>query len=356
MRDKPAGRLRPTAGLRLRAYAAACCVALLLALWAARFAASDVYPATVAQAQGWRARTPEAAAAAREAPLRATSVQLVVSRFSGNLSWVPGLVELMGVTEVTIYCKVRPSRAAAEFSRGRAALTPPRRQNAEAPPAAVPCTHVLPNVGNEGHTYLHHIVLHWETLPELLLLLPDTVEYGDKLKTWRRLKRSLAAHGGAIYYADDFTPVSGLRFVANWFNERFYGVNFPCRDHRRGGTDCVYFGHTDGVNPTGSLTPAQPSDWIEWLDAHLEGTRRFQIARCGWGNRGMVVVSRAAIRGHSKQFYANLVSQLERDVFPMAGMFVERLWRRMFLCSNMAAGGEGRGRRRRGGWAGGSAG
>ena len=75
----------------------------------------------VAQAQGWRARTPEAAAAAREAPRQARSIQLVVSRFSGNLSWVPGLVEMLGITEVTIYCKVRGATDASVFALRRRA-------------------------------------------------------------------------------------------------------------------------------------------------------------------------------------------------------------------------------------------
>jgi hypothetical protein len=61
-------------------------------------------------------------------------------------------------------------------------------QNPRAQTAVIGCSHTLPNVGNEGHTYLHHIVQHWDTLPDLLILLPDTVEYGDKLKTWRRVK------------------------------------------------------------------------------------------------------------------------------------------------------------------------
>ncbi len=55
----------------------------------------------------------------------------------------------------------------------------------------MPCTHSLPNVGNEGHTYLWHLAQNWEALPDLLLFLPDTVEYGDKLKTWRRVKARL---------------------------------------------------------------------------------------------------------------------------------------------------------------------
>ena len=85
----------------------------------------------------------------------------------------------------------------------------------------MPCTHSLPNVGNEGHTYLWHVTRRWDELPDLLLLLPDTVEYGDKLKTWRRLQRRLEAHGPTIYYADDFSPITGFRFAINWLNERF---------------------------------------------------------------------------------------------------------------------------------------
>jgi hypothetical protein len=77
------------------------------------------------------------------------------------------------------------------------------------------------------------------------------------------------------------------------------------------------------------------------MDLHLGGTTRRQMARCGWGNRGMVVVSRAAVRAHALAFYDNILQQLSQDVFPMAGMFMERLWRRVFLCSNMALGGEG---------------
>ena len=154
-------------------------------------------------------------------------------------------------------------------------------------------------------------------------------------------QRNLEAHGREIYYADDHTPVTGFKFFLNFMNEIFYGYNFPCKDHRRGGRECVYFGHTDGVNPSGRLVPAQPPDFLEWMQAHLGGTTRRQMARCGWGNRGMVVVSRAAVGSHPKAFYQNLLAQLSDDVFPMAGMFLERLWRRVFLCSAMQPGGEG---------------
>ncbi len=87
--------------------------------------------------------------------------------------------------------------------------------------------------------------------------------------------------------------------------------------------------------------PAQPPDFLEWMQQHLFGTTRRQMARCGWGNRGMIVVSRAAVRSHALPFYQNILEQLSSDVFPMAGMFMERLWRRVWLCSAMAPGGQG---------------
>lgn len=108
--------------------------------------------------------------------------------------------------------------------------------------------------------------------PPLQLFLPDTVEYGDKLKTWRRFKASAASASphpsasnatlsqlllllcphrphippaiptdairvtvrlsaqrnlekfrGEIYYADDWTPITGFRYTLNFLNMIFYG-------------------------------------------------------------------------------------------------------------------------------------
>jgi hypothetical protein len=81
--------------------------ALLFACWAASWAGRLVYPARMHQAALWRPQTEAAAAALVDAPRVAKTVELVISRFSGNLSWVPGVVELLGVTNVVVYCKVR---------------------------------------------------------------------------------------------------------------------------------------------------------------------------------------------------------------------------------------------------------
>ena len=158
----------------------------------------------------------------------------------------------------------------------------------------------------------------------------------------RRAQGNLARFGGHIYYADDHTPITAFKWVLNFLNEVFYGYNFPCVDTRRGGEDCTYFGHTDGANTDGRLAPATPPDFLDWMWLHMRSTRR-DMARCGWGNRGMLAASRAAVHKHPLGLYEGLLAQLSRDVFPTAGMFMERLWRRVFLCSRAGELGAGAG-------------
>ena len=50
-----------------------------------------------------------------------------------------------------------------------------RVQASDAPPPAVPCSASLPNVGNEGHSYLHHMATRHASLAPLTLFLPDTL-------------------------------------------------------------------------------------------------------------------------------------------------------------------------------------
>jgi len=79
---------------------------LLAFLYASLWWSAFVFPATVSHASQWKSRTQGATLALQTAPVVATSVGLVVARFSGNLSWVPAIQQLMHVTETTVYCKV----------------------------------------------------------------------------------------------------------------------------------------------------------------------------------------------------------------------------------------------------------
>ncbi len=101
--------------------------AFFLACWAASWVGELVFPTTVQQAALWKPRTAAAAAALVGAPQSAQSVELVISRFSGNLSWVAGVVALLNVDKVTVYCKAR-ARVVASQGGGV-----PRRRCEDAP-------------------------------------------------------------------------------------------------------------------------------------------------------------------------------------------------------------------------------
>jgi hypothetical protein len=60
---------------------------------------------------------------------------------------------------------------------------------------------------------------------------------------------------------------------------------------------------------------------------------RLHQLRCGWSFRGVFAASSASIRKHRPGFYANLEEQLGVAVFPVAGMYMERMWRRILLCA-----------------------
>ena len=86
------------------------------------------------------------------------------ARYKADLQWLVPIAAMLNAS-VTVYCK---------------------SPNASA--TAYPCAQELPNVGNEGHTYLWHITRNYHQLARLTVFLPDTATYGDKLKTWRRFR------------------------------------------------------------------------------------------------------------------------------------------------------------------------
>lgn len=89
------------------------------------------------------------------------AVQLVVSRYADDLAWLGGVAALLNAS-VRVYCKSDGGGG------GEAATRPP-------PPPLATCDVLLPNVGNEGHSYLSHVVDRYESLADITVFLPDTL-------------------------------------------------------------------------------------------------------------------------------------------------------------------------------------
>ena len=196
-------------------------------------------------------------------------------------------------------------------------------------------------MGNEGHSYLHHMVVRYSSLAPITVFLPDTVWNDPTLQkphythdVVTAVRASTAT--GHFRFADFHWPDNWLRFAHSRVKELVQGFKFPCADRNRGSKQCRWDG-TSGANPqAGVLAPAEPNDFVEWMRLHTS-TTVWDMLRCGWSFRGVFAASKAAIRGHEVGLYAHLRDELSKAMFPMAGMYQERLWRRLFLCSGAAS-------------------
>ncbi len=200
---------------------------------------------------------------------------------------------------------------------------------------------------------------------------------------------------GKLQFADMHVPDSAPRAWLGWLRELWQGARrcalrsalpqlrpefartplgykLPCESAQRGGA-CRWDGSSRANGAAGALVPAMPPDFFHWMAAHTHTTHadmarsaarallraicrliwrsfgahsaliahltraRWPVAapqlRCGWSFRGVFAASGAAIRKHPPAFYANLEAQLGVATFPVAGMYMERMWRRVFLCS-----------------------
>ena len=266
-------------------------------------------------------------------------MEVVVSRYSDDLSWLPALAGLLNAN-ITVYCKAR-ARGGEDTARvwprstADSALPCALRQESPAPPPVVACTETLANVGNEGHSYLHHMVVRYDSLAPVTLFLPDTI-WNDptqqKPHYTHDVVAALLASRGRLAFADMHWPDTPLRFAQSRLKELVQGFKFPCADRNVGSRQCRWDG-TSGANPLGgALVPAEPNDFLAWMRVHAH-TTLWDMLACGWSFRGVFAASRGAIRSHEVGLYDHLRGELAKAKFPMAGMYQERLWRRLFLCS-----------------------
>lgn len=269
-------------------------------------------------------------------PLPFGTVQLVVARFSDDLAWLPGVAELLNAS-TRVYCKEAPPDVA---------------------PPDVACDHVLPNVGNEGASYLAHLKRASAATrgnngggadsPSFTVFLPDTL-WRDETQAkphfardvFVAVRRAAAAHARRLaslpsplpppsFFADMHLPDTAPRAAVARFRERWQGMKLPCGDSEEGGATCAWRGTTSSSGNT--LAPASPATFGAWAMRHAGVTSKGALRSCGWSFRGVFAASSTSIAAHPPRFYELLEAELSGAVFPVAGMYMERLWRWVLLC------------------------
>ena len=151
----------------------------------------------------------------------------------------------------------------------------------------------LPNVGREGHTYLHHIITNYDSLDDYTVFLQG--------------------------YPFDHTPY-------------LEGIIKEIKD------TIINNGHISFRNISRSILPVvvtdHVSDWNGYYNLDEVYTKIFGKTTANYsfefGAGAQFVVSRDTILTRPKSFYENMITLLDKECNPPEGFSVERLWTMVF--------------------------
>lgn len=214
-------------------------------------------------------------------------VQVVVARYAEDVSWLRHLP----FTDVIVYDK----NDLGDTTSGD-------------PPANARVVK-LPNVGRCDHTYLHHIVSHYDRMADVTLFLPGScADFKDK---WSKMEWVV---GHVSKTGDSAFPVHGhTRRPIHRALHRFRLSSYRAS-------------HTanSGVNPESrlQLCPDRPlGKW--WVANGLPDEHDIVY-------QGIFAVSRRHIAQQPKARYAKLLKYVDSHSNPEAGHYLERAWMAVF--------------------------
>ena len=157
----------------------------------------------------------------------------------------------------------------------------------------------LPNVGREGHTYLHHIIAHYSCLPDKLVFLPGSVQLDDgKRGTLEAIVSSPAPCFGPWCFSEPWGAMK--TFGLGHYSSRYNGITAP-------------------------LQPARVAPFGAWLQHVLGVTLPDSEV---WTNNygGVFSTRREEVYHHPLDTYRRLLAELSHSSNPAEGHYMERLW------------------------------
>lgn len=174
----------------------------------------------------------------------------------------------------------------------------------------------LPNIGREGHTYLHHIVHNYHNLADITFF-----SQGDpRPHLWGQSIPSFFDFEDATVSASKMRLVSNMGSrskTAGWL------LGNPMPDHIFTKKSNTRWGT---VKPSVYTFPAW---WETYVQLPIPDSKTVQFS---WG--GIFSVTKPYILSYSLDYYEQLLQTLSTDINPEEGHFLERAWSYIFNPKN----------------------
>lgn len=218
---------------------------------------------------------------------RKRDVDVVISRYEENLDWVvDDLMPIIGAgSRIVVYNKGRRETLTSKISGAKIVD--------------------LPNVGREGHTYLHHIIeTHGHEGRRPVLFLPGSC-YAFPEK-WAKVQKIIGKFDGAssTFVCDDVMPGDIYDFsIDRW----------AAREPKNNAT-----------NSADRLVPSPVRPFGRWFDEVVRIGNKDPPRCLSLG--GMFIAAPKDLDRKPRAYYERIKAFLDGDDNTEAGHFVERAW------------------------------
>jgi hypothetical protein len=170
-----------------------------------------------------------------------------------------------------------------------------------------PVKHVvrLDNVGREGHSYLYHIVNHYDDLTDIIIFLPGSVNMSHKIEKSKMMLQKIEETKKAVFPAFSVNKSELYDFKLDE-----YMASSP---------------ENNSINNESTLELARIRPFGQWFQSKFGD---YDLTRLSYG--GVLSVSKKDVLQHPKSFYEKLLEELSHSSNPEVGHYVERSWQAIF--------------------------
>ena len=171
----------------------------------------------------------------------------------------------------------------------------------------------LNNVGKCDHTYLYHIIENYDNLADVTVFLPGSVNMNYKIGKAKKIMSELKQKLGSVFIGNYMSNVK----------KHFY--KFQLNDWKTTNKE----NYKENTEQKLQLSKIRPfGKWYENKFGDI------QITHLSFG--GIMAISKEHILQHSKQYYKDLIKDLDNSSNPEAGHYFERAWEAVFYPMNGA--------------------
>jgi len=170
----------------------------------------------------------------------------------------------------------------------------------------------LPNVGREGHTYLHHIITNYDNLANLTVFLPGSAY---QMKPYPKWSKTMKVMNHLIERPGTVIPIPRFNagVLAKWRNHM---VNqYQSTDARN-----------SQLNPERAVMQCPERPFGKWYLKNFPDLPLIQEI----DGYGIFAVSKEHIRQHPISHYEKLIAYVNTSSNPEAGHYLEYSWGQCF--------------------------